>query len=78
MNIDHLSTLNEGLRSRGYAEDMIDEINVWPYAIYYPYYEQYTTIFSEALIQDSFHYQEKRKSFDCVSKIFYKNPDVGW
>ena len=55
---------------------MIDEISVWPYAIYYPYYEQYTTIFSEALIQDYFQYQEK-KSFDCVSEIFYKISDVG-
>ena len=53
-----MDTLNEGLRSSGYEEDMINEISVWPYAIYYPYYEQYTTIFSEALIQGSFHYRE--------------------
>ena len=49
---------NKGLRSSGYGEDMISEISVWPYAIYYPYYEQYTTIFSEALIQGGFQYQE--------------------
>ena len=39
---------------------MISEISVWPYAIYYPYYEQYTTIFKQALIQASFHFQQIR------------------
>ena len=32
-----------------YTED--DHINVWPYAIYYPYYEQYTTMTQDAIFQ---------------------------
>ena len=64
-----MDTLNEGLRSSGYEEDMINEISVWPYAIYYPYYEQYTTIFSEALIQGSFHYREFESHSPVISAV---------
>ena len=39
--------INTGLKSLGSEE----EVSVWPYAIYYPYYEQYITMISEAVWQ---------------------------
>ena len=39
--------INNGLKENGIK----DEVSVWPYAIYYPYYEQYITIIDEALVQ---------------------------
>ena len=38
--------INEELKKQGK-----EEIQVWPYAIYYPYYEQYITMAEDALVQ---------------------------
>ena len=56
---DHIA---KGLRNFGYEDDLINELSVWPYAIYYPYYEQYTTIFTEAFIQDRFRDRQHKSA----------------
>ena len=49
-----------------------DPVQVWPYSIYYPYYEQYITMADDALVQIGMCLYEIEANVSLLQKRVYR------